>query len=236
MARKNRKPLKERVSEAAEAALAIQGYVSPIDVLLRLGWLNSGQLESWRRGQTDSLEQVIQIDPTRISEALALLQSWATAKGLLGRETQYVGRQAGRPALRFSESGDPILEQRYRTHWFSDKLSERSRQRLAEKVDRAPELVVVAPLNRNWRCNRCGGTGDLLMMENPGPACLHCVGLDDLEFLPAGDAQLTRRAKQKSGRYAVVVKFSLSRRRYERQGLLVEAQALSGIEQDLQPR
>ena len=28
------------------------------------------------------------------------------------------------------------------------------------------------------------GTGDLLMMEDPGPACLRCVGLDDLEFLP----------------------------------------------------
>jgi len=26
------------------------------------------------------------------------------------------------------------------------------------------------------------------MMENPGPACLRCVGLDDLEFLSAGDA------------------------------------------------
>jgi hypothetical protein len=27
------------------------------------------------------------------------------------------------------------------------------------------------------------------MMENPGPACLGCVGLGGLEFLPAGDAR-----------------------------------------------
>jgi hypothetical protein len=54
----------------------------------------------------------------------------------------------------------------------------------------ASELVVVQPLNADWICHRCGGTGDLLMMETPGSACLRCVGLDDLEYLPAGDALL----------------------------------------------
>jgi hypothetical protein len=66
-------------------------------------------------------------------------------------------------------------------------------------------------------------------MEDPGPACLRCVGLDDLEFLPAGDALLSRRAKAKSTKCAVVVRFSRSRRRYERQGLLVEPQALVDV-------
>jgi len=65
------------------------------------------------------------------------------------------------------------------------------------------------------------------MMENPGPACLGCVGLDDLEFLPASDAMMSRRAKADSARYAVVVRFSRTRRRYERQGLLVEPLALA---------
>jgi len=63
---------------------------------------------------------------------------------------------------------------------------------------------------------------------------LRCVGLDDLEFLPAGDALATRRAKAKSARSAVVVRFSRSRRRYERQGLLVEPQALTDAERDLE--
>ena len=71
------------------------------------------------------------------------------------------------------------------------------------------------------------------MMENPGPACLRCVGLDDLEFLSAGDALLTRRVKAKSARRAVVVRFSKSRRRYERQGLLVEPQALTEAQREL---
>ena len=55
----------------------------------------------------------------------------------------------------------------------------------------------------------------------------------DLEFLSAGDALLTRRTKAKSARYAVVVRFSRTRRRYERQGLLVEPQALAKAEREL---
>src|SRR6202007_253942 len=104
------------------------------------------------------------------------------------------------------------------------------------KASRAPELVVIQPLHTEWTCHRCGGTGDLLMMETPGPACLRCVGLDDLEYLPAGDAMLTRRAKAKSKRCAVVVRFSRTRRRYERQGLLVEPQALADAQRDLEVR
>jgi len=65
---------------------------------------------------------------------------------------------------------------------------------------------------------------------------LRCVGLDDLEFLPAGDALLTRRVKAKRARSAVVVRFSRSRRRHERQGLLVEPQALTDAERDLEER
>jgi hypothetical protein len=72
------------------------------------------------------------------------------------------------------------------------------------------------------------------MMEKPGPACLRCIGLDDLEFLPSGNALLTRRAKAKSARHAVVVKFSRTRRRYERQGLLVEANALREAQEEIE--
>jgi hypothetical protein len=50
-------------------------------------------------------------------------------------------------------------------------------------------------------------------------------------FLPSGDAALTRRAKKASGLSAVVVRWSRSRKRYERQGVLVEEAALEQAEQ-----
>lgn len=41
MGSKNRKNLAERVTEAAEAALASGNAVSPLDVFLGIGWLAS---------------------------------------------------------------------------------------------------------------------------------------------------------------------------------------------------
>jgi hypothetical protein len=229
---KNKVPLEQRVTTAAEKALAAQGYASATDVLLGIGWLPPSTVQAWRRGQIDCIEGAIQTNPARIVEALKLFQSWATAKDLKASETDYVARRPERQTLRFSVSGDPAIEAQYRTHWMSPALSERKRERLAEKASRPPELVVIVPLKSEWTCHRCGKSGDLLMMENPGPACLACVGLDDLEFLPAGDALLTRRAKANSARSAVVVRFSRTRRRYERQGLLVEPAALAAARGD----
>ena len=165
----NRKKLDDRVIRAAEAALAAQRYVSPVDVLVGIGWLDPGALARWPRGQVAYLEEVVQ----------------ATAKELSPSETHYVARTPSRQTLRFSKSGNPTIEKLYRTHWISGELSEKKRERLVERASRAPELVVIQPLNDTWKCHRCGRTGDLLIMESPGPACLRCAGLDDLEFLSA---------------------------------------------------
>jgi hypothetical protein len=160
---------------------------------------------------------------------LRLLDAWAHARGLQPSETAYVARSRGRPALRFSESGDPEIERAYRTHWLSPELSERERARLAERQSRPPDLVVVSPI-RDWTCAGCGGSGGLLIMEDGGPLCMRCADMDHLVFLESGDAALTRRAKRASRLSAVVVRFSRARRRYERQGILVEEEALERAE------
>jgi hypothetical protein len=88
---------------------------------------------------------------------------------------------------------------------------------------------VISPVNE-WTCTSCGDTGDLLFMEDPGPLCLDCSDLGHLVFLPSGDAALTRRAKKASRLSAVVVRWSRSRKRYERQGILAEAEAIERAE------
>ena len=95
---------------------------------------------------------------------------------------------------------------------------------------RAPDLIVIEPL-REFTCTGCGGTGPYLIMDEPGPQCLTCADLDHLLFLPAGNAALSRRARAASGLSAVVVRFSRSRKRYERQGILVEWAALERAEE-----
>lgn len=221
--------LERRVTEAAEAALRELHYVAPVDVLVRLGWLAPSHLDAWRQGRVDNLEQVIQVGRGKLTRTLPILRAWAQQRGLEPSETAYVARTRDRRTLRFGVSGNPDVERAYRTHWVDPELSDRKRERLAERASRPPDLVVVDPLN-DVDCVECGRDCALLLMEDAGPLCLTCADLDHLVFLPAGDAALTRRAKKASGLAAVVVRFSRARKRYERQGVLVEEEALAVAE------
>ncbi len=223
--------LERRVAAAAEAALAESQVVSRVDVLVGLGWLAPSHVAAWRQRRIETLEGALTVSPAKLSAALGLLERWAHDRGLVASETAYVARTPDRRALRFGERGDADVERAYRTHWLSPELSVGARERLAQRQSRPPELVVIAALN-DWTCTACGGTGDLLIMDAPGPLCLVCADLDHLVFLPAGEAAVTRRAKRASGLSAVVVRFSRARRRYERQGLLVEEEALERAEQE----
>ena len=69
-----------------------------------------------------------------------------------------------------------------------------------------------------------------MLAGDRGALCLTCADLDHLLFLSSGDAALTRRARQHSTLAAVVLKWSRARKRYERQGLLVEEHALARAE------
>jgi hypothetical protein len=230
MASENDKQLEQRVIAAAEDALAKRNVVTAIDVLGGLGWLPASREQAWRQGRVHCLEAAVDANPNKISKAMRFLDHWAHRRGLKPSETAYARRGPGRQALRFSMSGHPDIERAYRTHWVSPDLSERARERLAERQSRPPDLVVVQPLNE-WSCTACDGSGDLLIMDEPGPLCLTCAELDHLVFLAAGDAALTRRAKAASRLSAVVVRFSRARKRYERQGILVEEDALAAAEQ-----
>jgi hypothetical protein len=95
---------------------------------------------------------------------------------------------------------------------------------------RAQDLVVVSAL-KDWTCAECAG-GGFLKMDDAGPLCLGCADLGHLAYLPAGDAALTRRARKAGDLSAVVVRFSRARRRYERQGILVEEEALERAERE----
>lgn len=226
--------LEQRVVRAAEEVLSRQRYVAPVDVLLDLGWLHQSQVDAWRQGRVECLERVVDANLAKISKAMGHLRRWARDRGLSPSETAYVAWARDRRPLRFSRSGAPAIEQAYRTHWVAPDLSPARRERLRERQSRPPDLVVIEA-SRDWACSRCGadrGRGNLLLMECPGPVCMACAGLVGLVFLPAGDATLTRRARRLSRQPVVVVRFSRARKRYERQGLLVEEAALARAEDE----
>lgn len=90
--------------------------------------------------------------------------------------------------------------------------------------------------NRDSTCGECkedlGRKAWITLVRDKGALCLSCADLDHLIFLPSGDAALTRRARKHSLLSGVVLKWSRARRRYERQGLLVEEAALELAEDE----
>lgn len=88
--------------------------------------------------------------------------------------------------------------------------------------------------SRESKCDECkedlGSKAWIMLAEEKGALCLTCADLDHLVFLPSGDAALTRRARKHSTLSAVVLKWSKARKRYERQGLLLEEPALKQAE------
>ncbi len=89
--------------------------------------------------------------------------------------------------------------------------------------------------NRESTCDECGealgARAWITLAGEKGALCLACTDLDHLLFLPSGDTALTRRARKHSTLSAVVLQWSRARKRYERHGLLVEAQGLEKAEE-----
>jgi hypothetical protein len=100
--------------------------------------------------------------------------------------------------------------------------------------DQNDEMVIFSIISSSI-CSECGAElikGRFLKMEKEKPLCLECADLDHLVYLQSGNAALTRRSKKYSNLSAVVMRFSRSRHRYERQGLLVESEALIRAEKE----
>jgi len=85
-------------------------------------------------------------------------------------------------------------------------------------------------------CTECGMEifrGGLFLPEKPERLlCIHCADLGELEYLPSGDPALTRRATKHSSVSYVVLKFSRARKHFERQGILVQSEAIELAEKE----
>lgn len=95
------------------------------------------------------------------------------------------------------------------------------------------EDIVVFITRHDGKCSECKSEffrGNFIRVENGQPLCLDCADLGHLEFLPRGDVAITRRATKHSPIRAVVVEWSRSRQRYERQGILVTGDAIRAAE------
>ncbi len=101
---------------------------------------------------------------------------------------------------------------------------------------KSPDEMLVYISHRDSACDECkeqlGSGAWIVLAGEKGAHCLDCADLSHLTFLPSGDAALSRRSRKYSTLSAIVLKWSRAGKRYERQGILVEEEALAKAEEE----
>jgi hypothetical protein len=73
----SRNDVERQMARAAGAALAQHGFVTAIDVLVGVGWLEPRRVDEWRQGRVDFLERVTVANLGKISTAMRVFRRWA---------------------------------------------------------------------------------------------------------------------------------------------------------------
>ena len=114
----NRRELIKKMNEISSEVLREKGYISFIDILIRMGKLTKDDYEAWRFRRVPYLERAVRLNLSMLNFMLRTLHQNAKKGGLRPSKTVYVswGKRPKTP-LRFSKSGDPNIEEAYSTHF-----------------------------------------------------------------------------------------------------------------------
>ena len=114
----NRTQIHSRLSAVTSELLREKGFISPVDVFVRMGYLDTKDHEAWRCGRIPHLESAIRANLAKISFVMATLRRNSLNGGLKPSWTAYHSwGKNGRKELRFSKSGLPHIEEAYATHF-----------------------------------------------------------------------------------------------------------------------
>lgn len=114
----NHQELERAALNAADRGLKTKGYIALVEVFRDMGKLDPKDLQNWRLGQVPYLERVIRMNLSQINTVCRAIHTSARHGKLKPSWTAYVRwGKGGRPALRFTKSGDPKLEQAWATHY-----------------------------------------------------------------------------------------------------------------------
>jgi hypothetical protein len=224
--------LASRVTLSADMALADHQYASFVDVLSGMGLLHN--VEMWHNGRVQYVDEMMQGGPEKLLKVIDIFEKWAVERGLRREDLPPHAAFISRPPKYAVASRYPVLEQAFRRHFVSPHMPEKKLEKLRERFHATapPTVFSIAKESKCSQCNEDLWKGDFLTMQGNQPLCLQCSDLGHLVYLESGDTALTRRATKHSGLWAVVVRFSRTRGRYERRGVLVTPEALEKAEEE----
>jgi len=114
----NNKELTKKVSVYAKELIEEQGYISSIDILLKLGYLSKEDLKRWRFGEVEYLEKVCQVNLRKLSTVNKTIRQLSVKWNLKNSWTGYNSHgKSPKRKLQFSKSNNKNIEEAYATHF-----------------------------------------------------------------------------------------------------------------------
>lgn len=119
----NRNELRKKIDRVCLALLTEKGYISFVDIFMKLDYLSVDEYNAWRMKKHSCLEQVITINLSKISFIMKEVRAFSRAGKLIESNTVYMSWGKGKKIpLRFSKSENPAIEKLYSTHFLIHML------------------------------------------------------------------------------------------------------------------
>ena len=124
----NNSDLKNKIKLIGEKIIEEKGYLSSIDVLLKLDYLSEKDYENWRFGKVEYLEKVCGTNLKKLSTINKTIKEISGQRNLKKSWTAYDKYGKGKKIrLRFSKSGNKQIEEAYATHYINiEKIKNKS--------------------------------------------------------------------------------------------------------------
>lgn len=118
----SKKKIDHSVRQKAAELMEEKGYISPVELLVKMDRLTSKQVKDWRFKRIPYLERVTLGGLGKLNHILNSLKKFAEEQNLKPSMTVYKSWGRGpKTLLRFSKSGNVYMEERYSTHYVKNR-------------------------------------------------------------------------------------------------------------------
>ena len=107
----------EKVIAEIDKQIEERGYTAVPDVLIGIGMLSEEKFSEWKKGNLRCLEDVCSADLSKLHSVLKSIKAYAEETGLKPSIVRYSTDGRNQIPLRFTISGNPVLERLYSTQY-----------------------------------------------------------------------------------------------------------------------
>ncbi|WP_017187336.1 hypothetical protein [Alkalibacillus haloalkaliphilus] len=118
----SKEKIEQNVYRHGKVLIQEKGYISPIDLLIKMERVTPKQVNDWRLKKIPNIESVTVGNLSKINHILKTLQKFAKEQNLKPSMTIYKSWGKGpKKTLQFSKKGNAYIEEVYSTHYVGVK-------------------------------------------------------------------------------------------------------------------